>query len=508
MNTETTLKSNNLEADIVIVGGGGAGLASAVAAAELKASVIVLEKRRVLGGNANIIEAITASESPVQKRDGFDVTNDYLFEKSMAYCRWDCNPRVVRALINKSGDTIRWLEEKGIRFNLHPIWPSQDPNNWHEVIGPGTETAWLSGSGELTRVLVKNCEELGVKLLCETSAKKILTGTGGKVTGVLAATEDGKELEVKAKSVIIATGGYAANKEMLKKHPYYHESMVSRGLPHEGDGIRMTTEIGADTEGIGEMALVGPCPPASRHKASITLNTGDVTQQVSLIAVVQEACTIWVNKQGKRFCDEGFSFNHYDTSIPILRQPEMLSFTLFDTDILKGMIKNGFYVGLSLCGEGWARQRAGNLIGLESELRRLADTTDLVKIADSWDEIAQWMGAKPEVLKATIDEYNAACEQGYDPDFLKDRRWLQTMTSPPYYALRATVGILHTCGGIKIDEHMQVIDKQGNPIPGLYAAGDETGGWEKVAPSYHLSGVGIALPGGRIAAENAVKYSS
>ena len=172
------------------------------------------------------------------------------------------------------------------------------------------------------------------------------------------------------------------------------------------------------------------------------------------------------------------------------------------------MIKNGFYVGLSLCGEGWARQRAGNLIGLDSELRRLADTTDLVKIADSWDDIAEWIGAKPEVLKDTIHEYNVACKQGYDPDFLKDRRWLQTMNIPPYYALKATVGILHTCGGIKIDEHMQVIDKQGNPIPGLYAAGDETGGWEKVAPSFHISGVGIALPGGRIAAENAVKYLS
>ncbi len=173
------------------------GLSAAVAAAENGTSVIVLEKRSILGGNANIIEAITASESPVQIRDGFDVTNDYLFKKSMEYCRWDCNPRVVRALINKSGDTIRWLEEKGIKFNLHPIWPSMVPVNWHEVLGTGP--AWLAGTGELTRVLAKNCEELGVKLLCDTGVKRILTGTGGKVTGVVAVTKDGKELvEVKS----------------------------------------------------------------------------------------------------------------------------------------------------------------------------------------------------------------------------------------------------------------------------------------------------------------------
>src|SRR4030042_2060497 len=267
-------KSTNLKSDVVSVGGGGAGLSAAVAAAEKSAAVIVLEKRNILGGNANIIEAITAAESPVQKKDGFDITKEALFRKSMEYCRWDCNPRVVRALIERSGDTIRWLEEKGIKFKLHPIWPSQDPVNWHEVLGPGP--AWIAGTGELTRVLIKNCEDLGVKLLCDTTAKKILTGTKGEVNGVLSMTKEGEEIIVTAKSIIVATGGYAGNKELLKKHPHYHENIVNRGLPNEGDGIRMAMEIGADTEGLGEMALVGPCPPAPRNIASITLKTGGV----------------------------------------------------------------------------------------------------------------------------------------------------------------------------------------------------------------------------------------
>jgi len=319
----------------------------------------------------------------------------------------------------------------------------------------------------------------------------------------LAVTKEGKEFKITAKSVIIATGGYAGNKELIKKHPRYHDNLVNPGLPHGGDGIRLATEIGADTEGLGEMCLCGPAPGAG----AITLKTGDVTQQVYLMAVAQEAYTIWVNKKGRRFCDEAFSFNHYDTSIPILRQPDILSYTLFDTEILQMMTEKGFYVGLSLCGEGWELQRAGNLVGLENELRRLADTTDIIKISNSWDEIARWIGATPKVLRATVDEYNTACAQGYDPVFLKERRWLLPLRTPPYYAIRCSVNILHTCGGIKIDEHMQVINKQDEPIAGLYAAGDETGGWEKVAPSYILSGVGIAAPAGRIAGENAAKYS-
>ena len=143
--------------------------------------------------------------------------------------------------------------------------------------------------------------------------------------------------------------------------------------------------------------------------------------------------------------------------------------------------------------------------GLERELQR---PHDLVKTSDSWDEIAAWIGADAAALRATVDEYNAGCDQGYDPLFGKSRKYLKSLRVPPFYAIRGHVHICDTVGGIKIDEAMEVIDEAGHPIPGLFAAGVATGGWEAETYDYHLTGhlVGFALNSGRIAGENAVTF--
>lgn len=144
-----------------------------------------------------------------------------------------------------------------------------------------------------------------------------------------------------------------------------------------------------------------------------------------------------------------------------------------------------------------------------SSLLILAEKGSL-KISDSWDGIAEYIGCDSEVLKATIEEYNTYCAQGYDPVFAKDRRYLMPLHSPPYYAIGGSSrGILDTVGGIKINEHMEVIDKQDNPIPGIYAAGVCAGGWQAISYcGLHFSGaaVGFAVNSGRIAGENAVKF--
>jgi len=115
-----------------------------------------------------------------------------------------------------------------------------------------------------------------------------------------------------------------------------------------------------------------------------------------------------------------------------------------------------------------------------------------------------------KVLKATIHEYNAASDQGYDPIFAKDRRYLLPLRTPPYYAIRTRSGFHGTIGGIKINEHMELIDNQDKPIPGLYAAGIDTGGWESETYCVVLAGstFGFAINSGRIAGENAVHYVS
>ncbi len=478
-------KHETMETQIVIIGVGGAGLAAAVAATEKGADVILLEKRRALGGNSAMAEGLFAAGSSVQKRMKIDVRADELFKIAMNYAHWQLDARLLRAYINKSADTIQWLEDKGLKFGIYPYYPNQFPFVWHCLKSGDTVKR---GGFEIIKALVKDCEGLGVLLFRETGAKKLMTDRKGHVTGVVAVTR-GKELRITARSVIIATGGYGGNKELLRKYyPYYNENMVLKGVPNKGDGLLMATEIGAATEGLGILHLAGNSPRGA----------------FDLHVVAEEPNTLWVNKKGERFVDEAISFQHFESTNALVRQPDGVGYTLLDERIKQNMIEKGVIKGLGL-----KALPGTKLTDLGKELELAAEKDkDWIKIAKSWDEIAQWMGAQPEVLKATIDEYNAYCEQGYDEIFAKDRRYLDALRTPPYYALKYHARYLGTIGGIKINHHMEVLDQEDNPIPGLYAAGIDTGGWESDTYCVRLAGTtfGFAINSGRIAGENAAKY--
>jgi fumarate reductase flavoprotein subunit len=134
-----------------------------------------------------------------------------------------------------------------------------------------------------------------------------------------------------------------------------------------------------------------------------------------------------------------------------------------------------------------------------------------VMISDSWDEIAKWIGAKPEILKATINEYNAGCDKKHDDQFAKNPKNLKALKTPPYYVVKCFPGILSTFGGIKTNHRMEVVDRTGKPIKGLYAAGnDAAGGFCGATYNVRLAGAGcgFAFNSGRIAGENASNYVS
>ncbi len=481
MKSAQAISKENLQADIVVIGGGGGGLAAAVAAREKGASVIVLEKRRAVGGNAVFAEGFFAAESPAQKRMNIDARRDELFKIGMNYSHWTINPRILRAFIDKSGDTVHWLEDKGLYFDwIPPLYPNQVPLVWHCLKGRGAV---------IVRVLRKNCENLGVQLLRETPAKKILTDRKGRVTGVLAVTK-GKELKISAKSVIIATGGYGSNKEMLKKYcPQYTENMGTSGKFHTGDGLRMAWEVGAASEGLGILQLVGP----------------DFAGGGDIGTVATEPKTIWVNKEGERFTDETTAYNIFESANPLLRQTDRVCFSLFDENIKQGIIKDGVIKGAGIM----IVPPRTRFPKLDKELRLQADKGK-VKISNSWNKIAEWIGVAPAVLQHTIDEYNFCCDRRCDEIFAKDQRYLTPLRTPPYYAMECHPGFIGTIGGIKINHLMEVINTQGKPIPGLYAVGVDTGGWESETYCAILAGstFGFALNSGRIAAENAVKSLS
>ncbi len=475
---EGNTSRREIEAEIAIIGGGGVGLAAAVTATENGARVILLEKRKELGGNAAMAEGLFAAESPVQARVHIDARRSHLFRIAMQHSQWKLNSRLVRAFIDKSGETIEWLENKGLSFTCHPYYPNQVPVVWH---------CYHGGRDKLAQVLINNCKELGVQVLTETAATKILTDGAGRVTGVRVSAK-GKEQDIAARAVIVGTGGYAGNKEMLKKYcPYYSEDMPHYGLPHMGDGISMATEIGAATEGLGILQKGGP----------------DFTGSRDLRVVAWEPNTVWVNNRGERFIDEAAGYKKFESVNSLLRQPGRVSYSLFDDSIKKSVMEAGVIMGLGLMVLPQTR-----LPHIDQDLK-IEVERGAAKIAPSWEEIAGWIGAEPAVLKATIDEYNNDCDNGCDRVFDKERRYLAPLRTPPYYALKCYPGFLGTIGGIKINHLMEVLDKEDNPIPGLYAGGIDTGGWETDTYNVELAGatLGFSVNSGRIAAANAVEYA-
>jgi fumarate reductase flavoprotein subunit len=420
-----------------------------------------------------------AAESHVQKRLHINAPRDKLFKTLMSYSHWKSNPRIVRAFIDKSADTIQWLEDMGLKFDVPRFYPDQNPAVYHVPEG---------GGSAFVKTLVKKCEDFSAQLLCKTGAKKILTDGRGRVTGVIAGTKEG-ELKIAARCVIIATGGYAGNRELMKKYyPFYTETLHVMGIPHMGDGLEMALELGAATEDLGTMHIGGPCFPAFNHLANAS----------------REPSTVWVNKSGERFVDENIGYLWPESGNALNRQPEKTSYTLFDENIKQSLIEVGVnWGGIANLGPG------ARLTNLEKELRAEVDK-GTVKISNSWNEIAQWIGADSRVLKSSIDEYNRFCDQKHDALFSKDSRFLLPLRTPPYYAIRCVQVTHNTLGGIKVNHHMEVLDQQGKPIPGLYATGVDTGGWVSDTYCLILSGnaFGFAVNGGRIAAENAVKYLS
>ena len=478
MKSNENAVTENLETEVVVIGGGGGGLPAAVAAGELGAKVILLEKRHVAGGNAALAGGILAVDSHLQRRNKILAHVDEIFKRAMAYAHWKIDPSIMRAFLDKSGDTVKWLEEKGVLFQEVPHFiPNEVPRLMH----------WPKGRGAgLTRPLVGKCKELGVSVFYKTAAKKILVGEDGAVAGVLALSR-GKELRIGAKAVIVATGGYAGNKEMLKKHyADYTEDLISVGLPHMGDGVLMAAEIGAAPEGLGMLHLRGPYFRGPKD----------------IVTVAMEPNTVWVNKKGERYVDEGITFNWPESANALNRQPGKIAFSLFDEKIKRAWIEDGLLKGYSRF------PPTCKMTGIDKKLEVEAEKGG-VKIANTWKEIGAWIGMKGKALKATIDEYNESSDRGYDGKFFKDRRYLQALRTPPFCAVKCYQSFLGTLGGIKITCNMEVLNRHGEPIPGLYAAGNDTGGWE--ADTYGLSvlpgsAYGFAVNSGRMAGENAAKF--
>lgn len=356
--------TNNMQYEMIIVGGGACGLTAAVEAGQNGIKAVVIEKRHSTGGNAMFADGMLAAGSHIQKRQLLDVTPDAVLQSAMDYSHQALDARILRAFINKTADNIRWFEEMGIEFHVDPYIPGQILLTYHIPTGRVKE---------MMRVLKEKIVELKIPVITDTEVIKILKNDKGEVTGVLARDIE-KEFTVNAPNVLVATGGYSGNKEMIRKYfPHDCEDLICWGLHHNGDGIRMATEAGGANEGLGILCLSGPHVPAT---AKLRIDIPDEAPcYVSVSALGREPTGVWVNKRGERYVSEAIGLNGHESPNAVIRQPDQTSFALFDADTIQEMEEHGLIKGLNQDTRNKRIERS-HLPGLAEQLK--AQTTGII----------------------------------------------------------------------------------------------------------------------------------
>jgi fumarate reductase flavoprotein subunit len=486
-----------LMADVVVFGGGTAGLAAAVAAAERGARVIVFEKLSVTGGTGNRGMGPLGVESRIQRWKKIPPTKEEAFKAFMDFTLWRVDARLVSEYIRRSGDTIDWLESMGVEFADVIHYFTRRGYATHHVVKPPDRPPGPTASATIMKCLTERAEKLGVEIRLETEVKKILK-EDGRIVGVVAQSKEGENIEVRAKAVIIATGGFGDNPEMIKKYTKHEwgKTIFSMRIPGmTGDGIRLAWEAGAARD-VMEMEVAGALI-ASARPGEVPLGGPIMT----LGRVFGQPSNLMVDLLGERFVNEEVDGAYLGNAVGRLKNA--CAFSIFDDKARKKYEAEGFEWGT------WPfpfdkPENLGKMLREESEKGELA-----VFVANSLEDLADKAGIKKEALLKTVKEYNMACDKGYDEIFFKSSKYLWPIKQAPFYAGKLVLSAYGSLGGIKINYKCEVLNEEWEPIPGLYAAGVDACSIYYDTYVFILPGntMGFALNTGRIAGENAAEYA-
>jgi fumarate reductase flavoprotein subunit len=469
--------------DAVTFGSGACGLTAALTLAEGGAKVAVFEKRPTIGGTSVNFRGTFAAESEMQRQKCISYSRDEAFRNIMDYSHWFANARLVRAIVNESAKTIPWLQERGVVFTDVVTNIPGAPQTYHLVKNSGED---------VVKALSARAVEKGVTIRTSTPVKKIILESG-RVAGLIV-EENGEEVRINARAVVVAGGGYANNAEWIKKYTGLDLNVNLFPIGNEekmGDGIRMAHDIGAASEGINVIEMLR----TSKDRPETMTEIG--------FAVVQP--DLWVNSRGERFCDETVTFDDTSMGNASIKQNKGCGYSILDTSIVRQLAERGIDKAMALDFPPGSR-----LLNLARELDEAPTTRpDDVYQADSIAELAALMQVNPSTLQATVDQYNRYCDQGHDELFAKNPRYLRPIRGPRFYAVRTQTVFLGTMGGIKINEKAEVVDKEDQVVPGLYAGGFDAGGM--YGDSYSIKGsTGLSscfsMNSGRLAGKNALRY--
>ena len=447
--TKETKTYEDSACDIVVVGAGGAGLSAAVAAAETgDLKIIVLEKQGIVGGNTNYSTGgINAAETEVQKSLGIEDSKQLFYDDIMRGGKNENIPSLVWNFVDHAPATISWLTKMGADLSDVGLMAGSSVKRTHRPKG-GTAIG-----PHLMKVLKEATAHQNIEI--RTSNKVVgLLASKGTVTGVKVQNADGSTYSLKAKAVIIATGGFGANLGMVTRLQPSLSGFATLNHPGAtGDAFEWVTSLGGATI---QMANIQIHP------------TAEAVNHILITEAVRGNGAILVNRSGKRFCNE------MDTrdvvSAAILKQQTEEAFLIFDQGVRKSLASIETYANQHLLVQG-----------------------------NTISELASLTGIPAESLMQSITRYNEQQKAGVDDDFHRSATEMTAaLETPPFYAVRVKPAIHHTMGGLSVNTETQVLKTDGTPIPGLFAAGEVTGG---LHGANRLGGNGVAdiVVNGRLA---------
>ena len=500
-----TAEDKVIDTDVVVVGAGGAGMTAAITAAQAGQNVVVLESQAMVGGNSvRATGGLNATKTPAQDKNEFNeaagveatlaaAAADYADNETITalaetvaqqWADYQANPvgyfdsvelmeldtmigghgvndpALVETLCSNSADAIAWLAEQGIDMPSVSSFGGASVKRIHRPLDD--EGKVISVGSYMIPRLEDKCEEEGVEILLNTTATKILTDAEGAAVGIEATdNKTGGTVTVNAKAVILATGGFGANLDMVVEYkPDLAGFMTTNAAGAQGQGIDMAVAIGAGTVDMDQIQI---------HP----------TVEANTAALITEGLrgdgAILVNAEGNRFTDEVGTRDV--VSAAEIAQTGSYSWLIIDqamadaSSVIQGYINNGYTV-----------------------------------TGETYEELAGAMGVDPAAFTATMEKWNAAVAAGVDEEFGRTS-FANPLDTAPYYAIKVTAGIHHTMGGLTINPQTQVLAGDGSVIAGLYAAGEVTGG---VHGANRLGGNAVAdfTVFGRIAGQQAADYAA
>lgn len=482
--------TETIDVDMCVLGAGGTGLAAAIQATQLGLDVVVLEKQAMVGGSFVGTEGLFAVGSHWQDEAGESFTADEVIIECLDYHHWIPNPALYEEFFTRTAETVDWLEGLGVVFD-HVQALGDSRNCWHVYEGEGSEGTGVTFMKSFSAA----ADELGIRIELECPGKQLIM-EGGKVAGVLAKRSDGTVVQVNAPVVVVGTGGYANNGDVIRDLNGADPTRITpSGMAgRDADGLKMMRAAGGQLAAqAGTIMFYGPILPGTSYGSEIQAAT---SMQPHL----------WVNQDAERFVNEDMFLKNFAYAGNAVHNQER-TLTVCTQAIIDRYIDEGPDVGV------------GVYVNAGSPLTKLADqladamedeeSAPYIFKADTVEELAQAAGLDPEKLAATVEAYNEMCAAGADTRFSKPAEYMRALEEGPFYAFEVFNGYFTTVGGIKVTPQTEVLDDTNTVIPGLYAGGSDAGGL--YGDTYDVgiaagSQASWAINSGRLAAKNGASY--